>query len=291
MAEVLLSNAEKTFIIHVIQDNIRTDGRKCDDYRHIDLELDLVSNSAGSARLRLANSDILVGIKVEIGEPKLNRPNEGYLEFFVDFSANAAPEFEGRGGEELANVISATLSRAYSHQSCLDLSTLGIIPAQKCWVLYIDILILECGGNLFDAISVAVKAALYNTRIPSLTVTPSEQGQAEVDVSDDPFDCKRIDVSRIPCLITLNKIGHHHVVDATMEEEMCTLARLVLGVMEDGTITMIKKDGSGSLDLQSISEMTKTGVLLGKHMNTQLMKILKEEQQTKNIKQTTGFLR
>ena len=36
------------------------------------------------------------------------------LEFFVDCSANATPEFEGRGGQALADSLSATLQRAYN---------------------------------------------------------------------------------------------------------------------------------------------------------------------------------
>lgn len=294
MAKVLLSKAEKTFIIHGVQDNVRADGRKCEDYRRMELETKLVSNAAGSARLRLANTDILVGVKAEIGEPKPGRPDEGFIEFFVDCSANAAPEFEGRGGEDLATVISATLSRAYSHPRCLDLTTLGIIKGQKCWVIYIDILILECGGNLLDAVSIAVKAALYNTEVPTLRVTSNEQGGADIDVSDDVFDCHRLNASLMPCIVTISKIGFCHVVDATMEEETCTLARLQLGVTSDGTITVMKKDGAGSLDPDSITDMIETGRHVGQSLNTHLMSVLmkeEKERQESGSQHTVGFLR
>ena len=49
------------------------------------VETGLVSNASGSARLRLANSDILVGIKVELDSPLSGSPNKGRLEFFVDW--------------------------------------------------------------------------------------------------------------------------------------------------------------------------------------------------------------
>ena len=39
----------------------------------------------GSARVRLGNSDILVGVKLEIDTPFPDRPYEGKLEFFVDW--------------------------------------------------------------------------------------------------------------------------------------------------------------------------------------------------------------
>ena len=64
MAEVDLSEAERTYVLHGVQDNLRVDGRCRDDYRHMEVETGVVSNTNGSARLRLANTDILVGIKV-----------------------------------------------------------------------------------------------------------------------------------------------------------------------------------------------------------------------------------
>lgn len=39
----------------------------------------------GSARLRIGNTDILVGIKIELDVPHADRSNEGKLEFFVDW--------------------------------------------------------------------------------------------------------------------------------------------------------------------------------------------------------------
>lgn len=51
----------------------------------MELETDVVSHASGSARLRLANTDILVGVKTEIDAPKPDKPNLGKIEFFVDW--------------------------------------------------------------------------------------------------------------------------------------------------------------------------------------------------------------
>ena len=63
-----------------------------------------------------------------MGEPSADAPDRGRLEFFVDCTANATPQFEGRGGEELATQIAGMLYRAYDHPECLDL---------KVWVLQV----------------------------------------------------------------------------------------------------------------------------------------------------------
>ena len=59
----------------------------------------------------------------------------------MDCSANATPEFEGRGGEALATEMSRTLAHAYNDQKVFDLKTLSILSGKHCWLLYVDILV------------------------------------------------------------------------------------------------------------------------------------------------------
>nr|XP_045718558.1 exosome complex component RRP42 isoform X2 [Mirounga angustirostris] len=255
MASVALSEAEKVYIVHGVQEDLRVDGRGCEDYRYVEVETDVVSNTSGSARVKLGHTDILVGVKAEMGTPKLEKPNEGYLEFFVDCSANATPEFEGRGGDDLGTEIANTLYRIFNNKSSIDLKSLCISPREHCWILYVDVLLLECGGNLFDTICIAVKAALFNTRIPRVRVLEDEEGSKDIELSDDPYDCIRLSVENVPCIVTLCKIGYRHVVDATLQEEACSLASLLVSVTSTGVMTCMRKVGKGSLDPESIFEM------------------------------------
>jgi len=290
MAEIILSEAEKAFIHHGVQDDLRCDGRSRLDYRPIVFETGLVSNASGSSRLRLANSDILVGIKVELDAPIPEKPSEGRLEFFVDCSANATPEFEGRGGEELANQIAKFLHRSYSSSQTLNLSELCVIPKLQCWVLYIDILILECGGNLFDAVSLAVKSALYTTEIPTIKVAAMDGDQPELELSDDPFDIKKLNIENAPCVVTLLKIGNHYVVDPTPEEEFCSSSGVVVSVSSGMKITAVRKIGSGSFHPDSLASMLKTGAQVGAVLNESLVARLEDEQKLET-KKKVGFMR
>ena len=43
-------------------------------------------------------------------------------------------------------------------------------------------------------------------RIPNVQTSTSETGEMELDISDDPYDVKRLDVSSAPCIVTLNKV-------------------------------------------------------------------------------------
>ncbi|NXP52278.1 EXOS7 protein, partial [Heliornis fulica] len=288
MASVVLSEPEKLYILHGVQEDLRVDGRGCEDYRCAEVETDIISSTSGSARVKLAN--ILVGVKAEMGTPMLEKPDEGYLEFSVDCSAYATPEFECWGGEELGAEIAATLYNVFSSENCVDLKLLCINPKENCWVLYVDVLLLQCGGNLFDAVSLAVKAALFNTRIPKVRVLEDEEGFKEIELSDDPYDCIRLNVDDVPCIVTLNKIGHRHVVDATLQEEACSLASLLVSVTSKGALTSIRKMGKGSLDPENIFEMMETGKRVGKLLHVALQKVLDEEESLGTSREKVGFL-
>uniref|UniRef100_A0A803SVJ7 Exoribonuclease phosphorolytic domain-containing protein n=1 Tax=Anolis carolinensis TaxID=28377 RepID=A0A803SVJ7_ANOCA len=91
-------------------------------------------------------------------------------------------------------------------------------------------------------------------RIPKVRVLDDEGGR-EIELSDDPYDCIRLNVDNVPCIVTLSKIGYRHVVDATLQEEACSLASLLISVTSRGAMTCMKKVGRGSLDPESIFEM------------------------------------
>ncbi|KAJ8881175.1 hypothetical protein PR048_017648 [Dryococelus australis] len=179
------------------------------------------------------------------------------LMYCAHSSANATPAFEGRGGEELAVEISNSLARSYQSPQSFNLTALNIMPGQQCWKLYVDILILECGGNLFDAISLAVKAALFNTHIPQVKAASVDGGTVELNLSDDPFDCWRLDVSHTPVLMTLCKVGEHCILDPTGEEETCCAASAVVAVNPDARVTSVFKTGVGSFNPQTLVESLK----------------------------------
>ncbi|XP_045447650.1 exosome complex component RRP42 [Melitaea cinxia] len=308
MAGLLLSPTEKIYILHGVQDDYRSDGRTNIDYRPMELETDVVSHASGSARLRLANTDILVGVKTEIDVPKSDNPGLGKIEFFVDCSANATPEFEGRGGEQLANNISNMMQRAYNSSQAFDLKQLCILEGKQCWKLYVDILILECGGNLCDAVSLAVKAALFNTRIPFVKAALMDGGSVDFQLSDDPYDCKLLDTGTAPLLVTLCKIGDKCVVDPSAEEESCSVISLIVGITGNPKYyskdavespnfeckcSTIGMNGPGSVAPETFKNAINQGIIAAKSLDEALGRaLLRERQECNNFKKTSyGFLK
>ncbi len=139
---------------------------------------------------------------------------------------------------------------------------------------------LECGGNLFDVVSLGVKAALHNTRIPNVNVVfNAENEEADIELTDDHFDFWRLDVTDgVPILISVCKVGHSLLVDPSPEEEQCQKSSLLVGVAGSGAICLVKQQGKGSLDPDTLADMVGVGVKVGKDMNATLLKKLKEEE-------------
>jgi exosome complex component RRP42 len=74
-----LSSAERQFLIDGVELNVRNDGRSRLDFRHFTIETGIIATANGSARLKLDNTDVMVGVRVDLAEPKLDRPNEGKI--------------------------------------------------------------------------------------------------------------------------------------------------------------------------------------------------------------------
>jgi len=289
-SEMMLSESEKTFILHGVESNFRVDGRRRDEIRPVVLETGVVSHASGSCHLRLANTDILVGVKAEMETPLPGSPDQGRIEFFVDCSANATPAFEGRGGESLATSISRVLSRAYSSPGSIDLTKLCVLAGSTCWILYVDILVLEMGGNLADAVSLAVKAALASTRVPVVRVTAVDGGEPEIEVDDDPGAFVRLSVSGAPLLVTLSRIGNHCIVDSTPEEESCSSSSVVVAVSPEGDIRCLRKVGGGSFHPATLIAATKLAVTVGTEVNRKLTDKLQQEEHMGDLREKIGFL-
>ena len=62
--------------------------------------------------------------------------------------------------------------------------------------------LLECGGNLYDAISIAVKAALWNTTVPHVKSASIDGKNIDLDVSEKLSECEKLDVSGAPLMVS-----------------------------------------------------------------------------------------
>lgn len=284
-----ISQSEQRFVISGIEQNMRNDGRSRLDYRQFNVETSVQSQTNGSARVKLGqHTDVLVGIKVEVGEVNSDFPDQGILQVHVECLPSASPEFEGRGAEELNATLAATLSNLIRNSFAIDWKSLCITPGRQCWIVYVDCLVLDSSGNLLDALAIAVKSALFNTKVPKIEVIELENGMTEIEVSDDPSDFSKLNTSNVPISITMAKVGTKYIVDPSFQEELCMESRITIAINSKGNICSIQKGGGAAsgINPSELNKMLQVARKIGMSLLERLNILL--ESQEKNAHQRKG---
>lgn len=277
MDNVLLSELERFYLIQGAELGCRIDGRAADEYRPVELETNILSHANGSASVRMGDTFIVCCVKMEVGKPLLSGPDKGRVEINVECYPTATFNRNEKSAHQVAECLQSTLQSAYGSQF-LNLHSLCIQPGRQCWIVYIDLLLLEGAGNLLDAASLAIKAALINAKYSDPLVQYNFQ---EKSLNDNIFSTN-IDGHSLPIFVTVHKIGSAHVVDASKEEEACSLFRLSTVIYPNGSFGSLLQEGCGSSQLETVIKMSELAVASGKELHNALSKTLKLEQQLRS---------
>ncbi len=241
----------------------RLDGRGLADYREIKIEQGLIEKAEGSARVLLGNTQILVGVKVETGEPFPDTPNEGVMTVNAELVPLASPEFETGPPDETSIELARIVDRGIRESKAIDTEKLVIEAGKKVFVVFVDVYVLNHDGNLIDASALAAVAALMNTKMPNYEIKDGEvkikQGYSQLPLRSHPIT------------VTIGKINNKMVVDPGLEEELVMDARISMAVNDEGNSCAIQKGLSGFFTPQQIIEASK----LAQEKAAELRKTLK----------------
>jgi exosome complex component RRP42 len=254
----------KDLILGSLSKGVRSDGRKLNDYRPIKFEFNVISKANGSASVRIGDTYVLVGIKAEIGKPFPDTPDEGVLIVNSEFVPLASPQFEAGPPDENSIELARVIDRGLRHGGAVDFKDLCIIPNEKAWMLWVDIYVLDHGGDLFDATALASMAALIVTKIPVVTVEGSQ-----VVVHEERRPLK---IADYPISVTINKIGNYLLLDPALEELEFVEARLTLFTNSKGEICAVQKGLPGSFTYDEVFK----SIELAKSKGQELRSILLE---------------
>jgi exosome complex component RRP42 len=264
MGVISISQAEKEFIVDGASKNVRSDGREQRELRDVEISCGVIAQATGSARVRIGSTDVIVGVKAEIGTPDVETPNLGACEFSVECSPLASPKFRGRGGDELSAELSAAIEKSYgvglaqrAEDSALDLASLCILPGKSCWILYIDALVVDLDGSIVDAISVGCRAALQDAKIPKVVVQ-DEDGEEDFELDEE--QSTRLDVGRVPLSLSAGLLGSSIILDLNACEEAASTVVMSVSTNANGDICGVSKlmgDGIAPALLMDMIGVTK----------------------------------
>ena len=211
---------KKESIVNLYEKGIRQDGRKLTDYRPLSIVLDYAKKANGSALVKLGNTMVLAGTKIEIGKPYEDMPNQGVLIVNVELLPLAYETFEPGPPDENAIELARVVDRSLRDSRAIDLSKLVIEPGKNVWTIWLDVYVLDYGGNVIDACTLASVAALYNSKL--YKVERSEDG---IKINKDEI------IGKLPMnypivTVSVAKIDKYLIVDPDLEEESIMDAKI-----------------------------------------------------------------
>ncbi|MGA3288840.1 MAG: exosome complex protein Rrp42 [Candidatus Bathyarchaeia archaeon] len=245
----LITRVRLKQIEQFIEKGKRLDDRGLRDTREIKIEQGLIERAEGSARVLLGKTEVLVGVKVETGEPFPDTPNEGVLTVNAELVPVASPNFEPGPPNEDSIELARVVDRGIRESKAIDNEKLCIEPGKKVFVVFVDVYVLNHDGNLIDASALAAMAALLNTKMPNYEIKDGElkikQGYTSLPVKSHPVT------------VTTGKINNFLIVDPGLEEEQVMDSRISMAINDEGNICAVQKGGSGYFTPQQILEASK----------------------------------
>ncbi|MCP8318028.1 MAG: exosome complex protein Rrp42 [archaeon] len=242
---IVVEQLRKAQMIELLSKEKRLDNRGLMDFRPVTIETGVIDRANGSARVQVGNTQVIAGVKIEIGEPFPDTPEKGLLvvnaEVLPLASAYAEPGPPDEDAIELARVV----DRGVRESQMIDLSKLVLIPGRKVCAVFVDVNVLNTDGNLFDASSYATVASIATSTMPKFYV--DQNGQIKQSNEIVPLPIKGIPVS-----ITMARIGDTLIVDPTSEEEAVMDARITLVFDEDENLCAGQKGQPGTLNFDQV---------------------------------------
>jgi exosome complex component RRP42 len=254
--------ASESYVRKLVEEGMRVDNRKFDEFRPIKIEKDVIKTAEGSARVLIGNTHVLVGVKLSVGEPFSDMPDEGVLIVNAELVPVASPTFEPGPPNENAIELARVVDRGIRESHCIDLESLCIQKGKEVWMINIDIHVLDHDGNLIDASALGAITALLNTKIPKYENSKIIYGEFE----------RELPIKDLPIAITTTKISDKLLIDLNVEEENAMDARVTLTTNEKGELCSAQKGGEGFFTTKEIEEAVDLSILKGK----EIRKLLKD---------------
>ncbi|KAG0694647.1 ribosomal protein S5 domain 2-type protein [Suillus ampliporus] len=330
-----LSKAEKAYIQSSLLSDppLRADGRGLTDFRTIALESGIAPLANGSARVSIGRNahdggggtEVVAAAKLEVetvGDG--DGVDGGRIVCSVSCSPTAYPLLSPNALDDLQHDMTSVLHATLSHPTIRP-KNLGILSGKKSWLLNLDVIVFSDAGNIFDAIFMAARAALWDTKVPR---TKSIQYRAKkgdrndatqaMDVDEHVHAGSTLDTRQTiqvadfelpdywdegepldgrqawPVCLTLNLLPTLNFLDATLQEEASVPVKLLVlySFPSDATPLLrgIRLLGTGTSDLAQVKSLLKDGEKYARNVWVALEGKLKDEDLRRNQKARERFL-
>ncbi|RWS28583.1 exosome complex component rrp45-like protein [Leptotrombidium deliense] len=267
-----VARCNKKYVVKGVTDNKRIDGRACSEFRDVSIGFGL---DYGSCVVSLGNSKVMSSVCWEVVEPRITKPFEGLLQINVDLSPMASPHFEfGRISNKLVEIV-RIIEKSIRDSKCVDVESLCLIANEKVWSLKVDIVVLNCEGNLIECCSIAALASLCHCRRPEATVcedkvtihTFEEKHPLPMRIFHYPF-CTSFALFNPSSTI---------VADPLEIEEQCSEAFVTVAANNLREITTVHMSGKSRVNKETLLKCCNWSILRSKVLSELLLKSIEED--------------
>ncbi|MCS7130011.1 MAG: exosome complex protein Rrp42 [Archaeoglobaceae archaeon] len=258
MPEDILVDIKKDYVLSKLKEGERIDGRKFDEFRKVEAKVGVIEKAEGSALVKLGNTQVVVGIKMQPGEPFPDTPDKGIIIVNAELVPLASPTFEPGPPDETSVELARVVDRGIRESEAVDLSKLCIEAGKKVWIVFVDIHALDDDGNLLDASAIASILALMNTKVPASRFGLGED--YELPIND------------VPISVTSLVVGDKFLVDPSRDELSVGNTTLTVTVDRNENIVAMQKSGDYLLSESMLEEILETSIKVAKNLREDLLK-------------------
>ena len=253
----IIDKLKRSKILDLLQEGKRIDGRALDEIRPLSIDIDVIPHANGSARVRLGDTEIVSGIKVQPDRPFPDMGDKGIFICTAEILPLAHPSAETGPPQPDVIELARVVDRGIRESGMIDLSQFVLEKDKSVIGLFADSVVTDHDGNLFDACSYASVAAIITSKIPKWEMKDDIPVLIENQESDAP-------ITTIPISVTMGRIGEFIIVDPNIDEWGCLDARITITTNSDGNIVALQKGGSDGFTLEQLVKCSELSITIGK---------------------------
>ena len=263
MSSEILPLIKKQYLVNLARNKKREDGRALDEYRSLDVQVNLVDKAEGSAVASLGGTKVFAGIKADVGEPYPDTPDKGVMITGAELIPMAAPDFEAGPPGQVAVEVARVVDRGIRESQALDTEALCVKEGELVRLVFVDLHVLDYDGNLFDACGIAAMAALATTKIPVLEEdgTPTEE-YIKLPIRD----------LAVPC--TFVKLGDALLLDPFLDEEKALDSRMTVATDIENRVCAMQKGDAGGFTLDEVMQAVRISKTKGEEIRTLMKEVV-----------------
>ncbi len=261
----IISKIERDYIVSNLKKEERIDNRDLWEYRKFQVKSDTIASAEGSADVSLGDTRIITGLKYDVGVPFPDLPDEGVCTVMAELLPLASPLFERGPPDEQSIELARVVDRGIRHADCVQTKKLCIKEKEAVYILFVDMYVINYGGNLIDAGGVSALSTLISAHIPEGIWNEEKH---ETEWTGKYLTGKSL-VKELPLILTYGKIEDIVFLDPNLPEELVCDGKISISVTED-KITSIQKSGAATFTIDEIKMLGSKSLEIGKKLRKEL---------------------